>query len=204
MWTPRIAAAGSCRVWVDVELNQPDVDSAAQAAALIAGIEAELAAAERAVRDYGHLVALAGAHHFLSQLVDNFYLELSRGQLQSLRDGALAAGAALRAAATSCGDVTSPDDAAHLLALYEALLALGGAEDWRNPDGTTKTLEQYLGPEAAQVLETVQRLADTSNPVLHAEYRAALLDAEALAESLAARLASARAVLASWLEPPPT
>ncbi len=78
--------------------------------------------------------------------------------------------------------------------LFFNLGTLGGPGDYTNPDGSLKTVRDFLGPDAKGVID---KLAARSTPEARAQYQAVAAQVEAAR----AKLALARTQLASWLTP---
>ena len=197
-WTPSLLVDQSCRVSLSVEFNVPDVDSKEEAESVLYHIQREIDDATQLRDRYRELVLFSSAYSFMQQVATNFHTELSNEAMQLLRTSATAAAPALETLISSCGAMAEADRG-NLLDLYFSLGAVGDASSWTNPDGSTKTLAEFLGPEAQEVIATVNRIlsdgAQSGNPQYPALYR----EAAQRVEELKAKFALASAELSSWL-----
>jgi hypothetical protein len=198
-WTGTAVFADTCRVSITITSNEIDVDTLQQAEAILAVIDQELAVAVRDVRNYETLLALQAAYTFTRAVAESFHQELTNDTMQALRQAAIDAAPAMQIAALECGDVLSPEQRDTLFNLYVSMVALGDPSVWLNPDGTTKTLEQFYGPGAAEVLAQLEVLASQANPDLETEFRQGLEGATAEKVRLQQKRALALAQLAPWL-----
>lgn len=198
-WTSTAVFDSSCRITLTIHPNEVDVDTVQQAEALLAQIDLELAGAERDVRNYEALVALQAAYTFTRAVANSFHQELSNETMQALRQAAIAAAPAMEIAALGCGDALSEAQRNALFELYVSMVALGDPSSWQNPDGTPKTLEDFYGPGAAEVLAQLEALANQANPDLEAEFRAGLEAAAAERVRVQQKRALALLQLAPWL-----
>jgi hypothetical protein len=198
-WTNVAVFADTCRASLTISANEIDVDTKQQAEAILAAIEVDLADAEREVRNYEALLALQAAYEFTRTVAASFHQELTNETMQELRAAALAAGPAMEIAALGCGDALDQPQRDTLFRLYLSLVALGDPVTWQNPDGTTKTLAQFYGADAASVLAKLQSLANLANPSLEAEFRAGLQMATTQRIHLQQKRSLALVQLAPWL-----
>jgi hypothetical protein len=198
-WTPTAVFADTCRVSITITPNQVDVDTPQQAQGVLAAIDADLARANTDVRNYQALVALQAAYTFTRAVAESFHEELTNDTMQALRQAAIDAAPAMQIAALGCGDALSDQQRDALFQLYVSLVVLGDPGTWRNPDGSTKTLEQFYGPGAATVLQQLQDLADQANPDLATEFRHGLEAATQEQIRLQQKRALAVQQLAPWL-----
>jgi hypothetical protein len=200
-WTPIASFAMPCSITAEIVVNQPDVDSATEAQAILDGIQLALEQALAQRDAYEQLLLFLSAHDFLRAVVDNLYGELTNDMMQELRAQAQQAMPAFSALAGSqaCASELG-DDAFTLLNLAGALFVLGDPADWQNPDGTTKTLaDMYTEYSGDGVVAQIQALADAASPALEEQYQDAY-DAAALSVAqLEADLALAQTQLAYWL-----
>jgi hypothetical protein len=196
-WTATAVFTDTCRVSLTITPNQVDVDTTQQAQAVLAAIDQELAKANQDVRNYQALVALQAAYTFTRTVAASFHEELTNDTMQALRQAAIDAAPAMQIAALSCGDALSDQQRDTLFQLYVSLVVLGDPGTWRNPDGSTKTLDQFYGPGGAAVLEQLQALASQANPDLAAEFRQGLQ----LATQEQVRLQQKRALAVQQLAP---
>lgn len=200
-WTGIASFAMPCTITAALVINEPDVDSAAEAQALLDSIQARLddAIAERDA--YEQLLLFVGAYDFLRAVADNLYGELTNDMMQALRAEYVAAMPAFNALAAS--DVCTTDlgaDAGALLSLAGSLFALGDASDWQNPDGTTKTLaDLYTEFRGDGVVAQIEALAESADPALEQQYLDAFDAAAVKVAELEADLALARVQLDYWL-----
>jgi hypothetical protein len=189
----------SCLVTLTVSTNEPDVDSAAEATAILAALEAQLDAKRHERDDFEALVALSNGFAFLQSVTGAFYTELTNETMQELRESARTAGPAFETLLLGCSDGISEEDQMQLFRLYVALAGVGDAADWRNPDGTTKTLADFLGPNATAVFASIEHLRDRlggdPGTVYQAKYEAAALEVTALE----GKVALAKVQLEPWL-----
>lgn len=199
-WTPFLVVDGTCRVKLEVDSNEPDVDTRQQAEAELARVDLALLEARERRRTYDGLLAFQSAYTFTRAVAASFHAELTNDTMQTLRQAAIDAAPALETAAMGCGD-SGPDQT--LFDLYVSLVALGDPATWLNPDGTTKTLAQFYGPGSSAVLARIEELAAQANPDLRTEYEAALAQAEADVATLEQQRALAEMQLAPWLEGAP-
>ena len=93
----------------------------------------------------------------------------------------------------------SDDERLNLLRLHLALGALGRPEEWRNADGTTKSLADFLGPRSAAILTTIDKLAGRADGTLATQYDAEFQKASDEAARADAKLQLAKAQLAALL-----
>lgn len=198
-WTATAAFADSCRISLTVTANVVDVDTAQQAQAILAAIDQELSKAKVDVHNYEALLALQAAYTFTRSVALSFHEELTNETMQALRQAAIDAGPAMQIAALGCGDALSPEQRDTLFQLYVTMVALGDPGAWVNPDGSTKTLEQFYGPGATAILAQLQAMADEANPDLETEFRQGLEGASIERERLQQKRTLAIAQLAPWL-----
>jgi hypothetical protein len=198
-WTPYAIFDGSCRIALEITSNEVDVDTVQQAEGILAAIDQELAAAQTDQRNYEALLALQAAYAFTHAVAASFHAELTSDTMQELRQAALDAAPSLETAVMGCGDALSEAQRDTLFQLYVTMVALGDPASWQNPDGSTKTLEQFYGPGAAAVLAQLEALGDNANPDLETQYRNGLQAAAAEVARLTQKRALAVQQLAPWL-----
>ncbi len=198
-WTPFLAIDGSCRVSLVVDSNEVDVDTVEQAQALLAAIDQELAAARTDVRNYEALLALQAAYTFTRAVASSFHAELTSDTMQALRQAAIDAAPAMEEAAMGCGDALSEPQRDTLFQLYVSLVALGDPQSWQHPDGSPRTLADFYGEGAAEVLAQLEQLAANASPDLETEFRVGLEAAAAEVVRLEQRRALAVQQLEPWL-----
>jgi hypothetical protein len=188
-----------CRVTLDISFNEPDVNSRAEAEALIRTLEADRDQKVQIRDRYLQLVRLSTAIEFLRKTGDYLTTELTSAQMTELRAAAINANDALIAYITGCDTGVSATDRANLMELYGHLWVLGDPSKWRRTDGSPKTLADFLGADAQAILSSIQNatrdaLSDAGSS-LDAEAKVAAV----AAERAAARVAQARQQLAGWL-----
>ncbi|HMJ10662.1 MAG TPA: hypothetical protein VK524_04600 [Polyangiaceae bacterium] len=183
-----------CRVTLDVTFNEADVNSAAEAQTLIASIEADRDQKIQFRDRYLQLVQLSSAVQFLRAAGESVMTELTSPQMQELRMAAISSDEALKSVLTTCGSSLSQIDRTNLTELHGHLWVLGEPSKWAKPDGTPKTFADFLGPQAQQILTSIQ------NDTLEAAQLEAGASAAALAaERAIARVGIARQQLSVWL-----
>lgn len=198
-WTKYAAVADTCRISLQIDWNQVDVDSTEQANAIIQNLQNELNAKKAARDNLGYLVDYSSAFVFMGELSNLFYTTLTTQALQELRARALEAGPIIFKTAMGCADGTLTQEERDLLAqFYFVLPELGNPDDYTDPvTGEIKKLRDYLGEEARPILD---KLAARSTPEALAQHK---LDYQVAAQQAAdaeAKLALARAQLAPWLQ----
>ncbi len=197
-WTRYAAVSDTCRISMQIEWNQADVDSADQARAIIQGLQNDLNS-KKAIRDnLGHLVDYSSAFVFMGELSNLFYTALTTQTMQALRAQAIAAGPTIfKAATVGCSGVLSEEEQATLAEFYWALPELGDPNDYIDPvTGEVKKLRDYLGDEAKPILD---KLAARTTPAALAQYKLDYQAAAQQAVNAETKLTLAKAQLASWL-----
>jgi hypothetical protein len=154
-WTSVAAFSSSCRDGLTVAMNQVDVDTVAQAQALLTKLQQKLASDQVLAENYDNLMLFEQAYQFMKAVAQNFYAQLTNPTIQQLRDAASTSNAALVTLITSCDAGLSQSDKLNLLQLYSSLSVLGPSSNWTNSDGGVMTLAEYIGPTAQSVLSTV-------------------------------------------------
>jgi hypothetical protein len=198
-WTKVAALDASCAVTLSMAPNELDVDTREAAQALIAGLEADLAEKTRQRERLRQLTLFSEAYGFMKVVAESFHTQLTNDQMQELRSSALASNATLEKLILECsGDVTV-DQRLDLLRLHSALGVLGTPEAWNKPDGNRKSISDFLGPESAKILGTVDNLAGRVDGRLAAEIKADFEAASERAARAEAQLALARVQLAALL-----
>jgi hypothetical protein len=197
-WTGTLILDPSCSVHLKVSFNELDIDSKEEAEAALYRIQTRLDAAVQLRDRYRELMLFARAYGFMHQVAQSFHTELTNDLMQELRAAALASAPSLEVLITSCGEMAD-DDRENLLRLYFAMGVLGDPASWQNPDGTTKTLAEFLGSEAAQVIATVEGALAAAGTTPGADYEALYQQAALEVERVEAQLALAHAQLAAWL-----
>jgi hypothetical protein len=199
-WTQTATFDSSCRISLEIQANEPDIDTREDALGVLAQIEAQLAAARTEHQNYEQLLALQAAYNFTRAIANSFHVELSNETMQALRQAALEAAPAIESAITSCGDALSDGQRETLFSMYVSMVALGDPSSWEHDDGSTRTLDEFYGPAGAEVVARLQELAENADPSLEAVYRQGLELASAEVVRLTAKLALAQLQLAEWLE----
>ncbi len=194
-----LSVLDTCRVSLDVIANEVDVSTKAEAQAVIAGIEKQLADKKTEAEYYGHLVQYHRAFLFLQAVATNFHGELTNELIQQLRRGAEGALSSLSMLSSECTDNMQDADRENIMLLLMSLPQLGSAQDWENPDGSIKTLADLLGPEAKDVYETVDRLAKEHDGSNGSKYDEAYRKATAEVVALEDKLELAKLQLKKWL-----
>jgi hypothetical protein len=198
-WTSTAVFADTCRISIAITPNEIDVDTPQQAHAILAAIDQDLARADTDVLNYQALLALQAAYTFTRSIAESFHEELTNDTMQALRRAAIDAAPAMQIAALGCGDALSEEQRDTLFQLYVSLVVLGDPSAWQNPDGSTKTLEQFYGPGGAAVLQQLQDLASHANPDLETEFRQGLESATQEQIRLQQKRALAVQQMAEWL-----
>jgi hypothetical protein len=192
---------GSCRISLSVVSNEPDVNSKADAQAIMDALNKDLAA-KTTIRDhYQQLSLYHRAFEFMQSVANNFLVELTNDTIQQLRASANDSLTAISTMMGACGDTTLTDqDRQNLMTLFMSLPQLGSADDWQNDGGTPKTLADFLGPQQAQVLATVQKLAkDADGDGGASSYEVDYQNAAHDVVVAQAKVDQAKSQLASWL-----
>lgn len=198
-WTATATFDSSCRSSITITPNAVDVDTQQQAQAILAAIDQDLARANTDVRNYQALLALQAAYAFTQAVAASFHEELTNDTMQALRQAAIDAAPAMQIAALGCGDALTDEQRETLFNLYVSMVVLGDPGVWQNPDGSTKTLEQFYGPGATEVLQQLQDLASHANPDLETEFRQGLEGATQEQVRLQQKRELALQQLAPWL-----
>ncbi len=158
-WTSSILLDSSCAVSLNVVSNEPDVNSKADAQAILDQLTSDLNA-KTVVRDhYQHLALYHSAFVFLQSVANNLLVELTNDTIQQLRLSANDSMAAISTLMGGCDTLLTDKDRQNLMTLFMSLPQLGQASDWQTDGGKPKTLADFLGPKQADVLATVQKLA---------------------------------------------
>jgi hypothetical protein len=160
------------------------------------------------VRDRAlQLVLFARAYGFLRVLVNTFYQDLTNDLMQQLRTLALANADHLLRLIIECqldnGDGSFfPDETQRqgLADLWFAMGTLGDPAAWTNPDGSRKSIADFIGPESAAVLATLDEILDATNGTSPAVYEQEAQAASAAVVAAVNKLAQARVQLAGWLD----
>jgi hypothetical protein len=188
-----------CRVSLTVVANEVDVDSSEDAEAIMAELNADLQKKINLRESYEHLVKFGGAFEFLREVADSFRVELTNETIQELRKKAESTVGSIALLSSACDDMMNDEDRENMMLLMLGLPQLGSPADWSHPDGSPKTLEEFMGAESGAIYATVDKLVKAhalSNGQTYDElYKQAAEDA-ARAE---AKVALAAAQLKAWL-----
>lgn len=184
----------TCEVNLDVTLNEPDVNSKADAWNIVNAIDQVLLSKIQERDLYQQLVIFSSAYFFIRSILDNFYIQLSNDTIQNLRGLFLANKDVLKAIILDLGGPYTQDQRLLLFDLYLSMFSLGDPADWKNPDGSTKTIEQYLGSDASDLFNAINSIGNKIN-----EYNTAYQIAAQEVEGLQNKLELAKIQLAGWL-----
>jgi hypothetical protein len=200
-WTSTAAFDPSCFVGAQISMNEPDVETAEQAQAILDSIELARQNAVRERDSYQQLVLFHASYAFLQAVAANLHQEITNDMMQQLRAAHIAALGAFDdlAASPSCASALG-SGVDKILNVADAMFILGDPSDWQNADGTTKTLaDLYRELGGAGVVAQIETLAAQANPSLKGQYEAAYEDAALVVAELEAKKALAAEELASWL-----
>ncbi len=196
-YTKVLVVADSCRFSLQISPNEVDIDSKEQAAKFIEHLQGSVAEKTAECHRYQRLAINGSANAFLRAVAESFLTELTSDSMIRLRASAQESVASLAQLTGATG--ISDDDRRNIMTLMVVLPQLGGPD--LRVDGTPKkTLSDFIGPTASDVLATAERLSKRSNPhevTDDAAYQCAAVDLERLTD----RLTLAQAQLAHWLNP---
>lgn len=198
-WTVRGQFKLGCFVELQITFNEPDVSSRAEAAALIAKIEADIAKKRQEAARYYELLLFNDAYSLMRGVANKFYSQLSNEGMLELYAAAEDAKPALESMIVGCNGGLSEPERQQLLRLYVALSVLDSPEKFARADGKTMTLAEYLGDKASGVLRVVDSLSSLADQNLEDQRRRAYESATQEVEALELRAAQARTQLAGWL-----
>jgi hypothetical protein len=195
-WTKFATFDQSCAISLQVNANTPDVDTKADAQAIINQLTTDVTNKQQARDNARALDLYAKAFTFLRNVAENFLGQLTNQQMQDLRAAANDAQPALESLITDCNNLT-PDQRAVLLRLDLGLAVLGSPQDWQNSDGGVKSLGDFLSPADQQALQQIVALdsPDGGAPNYDAQYQAA----ETAYETAVHKLQLGQQQLAAWL-----
>jgi hypothetical protein len=205
-WTATASFDQSCRVALQITFNDLDVDSNNDAVAILARLEHELADKTR-LRDRAiQLLGFANAFDFIQELLGSFHQELTNDQMRDLRQLSIDNSDVLAELIGSC-DVVGPngehfptdEQRQGLTDLFLALGTLGDPEVWNHPNGSPITIAEFMGPEQAQIVATLNAILDATEGTNPAVYAAEAEVASAAVADVAVRIALAQQQLAEWL-----
>ncbi len=195
--TKNLVVDDSCRMSLEVIPNQIAIDSKAEAEQLLSRIQRELDAMSAKRERYKCLVNCTSANTILRSVVDNFHRELSTDDMQGLRCSAQDSIATLAGLLATPG-ITSSDQR-NLITLMQGLSSLPAAPSRTKTPGQ-KSLADFIGLDAAAVVETARRLGlETRADGMTDEDACQGVAAET--ERLEKKLVLARAQLAPLLDP---
>ncbi|WP_342378809.1 hypothetical protein NVS55_05345 [Myxococcus stipitatus] len=205
-WTSIASFADTCRVSLNIDWNQVDVDSSSQAQTLIQDLQADLAAKTLQRNNLEALLDFSTAYNFMGELSNRFYAELTTETMMDLRAKSMDSSNVLLKVAITCEQPagTPPEllltdaDRELLNQLFFNLGTLGGPGDYTHPDGSLKTVRDFLGDEAKVVID---KLAGRSTPAARAQYQAQYQAAALAVVAAQQKLDLARLQLAPWLTP---
>lgn len=212
-WTSTAAFADTCRISLNILWNQVDVDSTAQASAILQGLQ-DVLDAKVAHRDaLAHLVEYSSAFNFMRALSLNLLTELNNDMMLFLREQAKATGDIIFKATLPCecnpatqdcsGALTDSEKIA-LANLYFSLGVLGDNSNYLRPDGTRMTLEEYLGsqPGGSAIRGLIEKLALRTTSEVLEQYKAQLAAASEAVKVAQDDLNLGKQQLAPWLTTP--
>lgn len=200
-WTPSAVFSSTCDIQLGFSFNEPDVDSKEQAQAIVDKLAQDLAAKTAIANNYHDLVLYQQAYQLLDSVARYFHSELTNDTMQELRAASLASNDALLQLITSCDGGISQDDRINLARLYAALPVVGVPDAWQNPDGTTKSLADFIGTPAEGVLDTVNSLNARHDTDAGTGYDVDYNAAAKAVVTAQAQLTLARQQLSAWLSP---
>jgi hypothetical protein len=198
-WTSQLNVPGSSRVNIQVIANEADVYSKKEAQALLSKLKQDLTKKQTEVEWYKHLAQYHRAFLFLESVTENFHDELTSDMVQDLREGAQGAISSLSMLSSECDDHMEDTDRQNIMLLLMSLPQLGSPKDWKNPDGSSKTLSEFMGSDAAKIYDTAIRLAQENDAATGSNYDAELKRVSTEAAALEYKLALAKSQLAAWL-----
>ncbi len=197
-WTAQAVFDGTCRVSIMVGGDEPDVDSKADAEGIVTRLIARVAELRDHRDRMEELLLFARGYGFMKEIAENFRVALTSPALADLRASKATLRPALEAMIIDCATLTEAQRI-ELIHLHSALGALDNPEVWKNPDGSSKTLADLVGPAANDVLALIETLAAKAGdlPGYETQYR----NADIALVRGEADLAQARAELSTWLTP---
>jgi hypothetical protein len=201
-WTAIATFDPTCAIHVEISVNEPDVDTAEQAQAIVDSIELARQDAVRERDSYQQLVLFHASYVFLKQVAGSLHQEITNDMMQQLRAAQLEALDAFDdlAASPSCADELG-GGLDRILDVADALFILGDPSDWTNEDGSTKTLADVFSELAGGgVVAQIETLAAQADPDLEQQYESAYQDAALRVAELEAKAALAREELSPWLD----
>jgi hypothetical protein len=198
-WTKVANLDASCAITLIVSPNEIDVDTREAAQAVMARLEGEVREKLRQRDRLGQLILFSEAYGFMKTVADSFHKQLSSDQMQELRSSALASNQSLERLILDCTVDLTVDQRVDLLRLHSALGVLGTPEAWNKPDGSRKSVADFLGPDSAKVLATVDELAARSGGRLASDIKTDFDKASDVAARAEAQLALAKIQLAALL-----
>ncbi|MDB4968924.1 MAG: hypothetical protein JWN44_4613 [Myxococcales bacterium] len=198
-WTKTASFDTSCRISLSISPNELDVSSKGDAQAIVDALQKDATAKADTAARYNELMLYSQAFVFLQAVAENFLGQLTDDALMQLRASATDAQPALEQVITDCNSL-SQDQKKGLFKLEMALGTLDHPEDWKNPDGSLKTLRDFLGADEQKVLDAIHQLgqqAGSDGGTI--DYAALYQQAEREAAAAEHKLELAKQQLAAWL-----
>lgn len=189
----------ACRVSLKFIVNEVDVDSTEDAQEIIQNLETTLAQRIATQQSYEHLLQLSAAFGFLRAVAESFRVELTNENIQMLRTQAESAVGSLALLSGACDGMMTDEDRQNMMLLMLGLPQLGNPADWSHPDGTPKTLEEFMGESSAEIYQTVTKVVETNTLPDGQTYESLLAKAATDTETARAKLELAKSQLAAWL-----
>ncbi|AGC48861.1 hypothetical protein MYSTI_07589 [Myxococcus stipitatus DSM 14675] len=197
-WTNVAAFNDTCRVSLSITWNEVDVSSTAQAQALLQSLQDDLDT-KLAQRDHlASLVEYSAAFDFMKTLSNSFLVDLNNATAYALHVQAQEAAPVIFTAAMGCGGALTEAESVILTNFYFVLGSLGDPSKYHHPDGSPKTLEELVGPQA---LPVIQKLSQLSQAGAKEQYQAQYQVAAQEVTAAQAKVALANTQLAPWLNP---
>ncbi|WP_338863082.1 hypothetical protein [Myxococcus stipitatus] len=197
-WTNVAAFNDTCRASLSITWNEVDVDSTAQAQAILQDLQNDLDA-KVAQRDHlASLVEYSAAFDFMKTLANSFLVDLNNQTAYALHVQAQEAAPVIFTAAMGCNGALTDEESVILTNFYFVLGSLSDPTKYHHPDGSPKTLEELIGPQA---LPVIQKLSQLSQAGAKEQYQAQYQVAAQVAAAAQAKVALATTQLAPWLNP---
>ncbi|MCP3166430.1 hypothetical protein [Myxococcus qinghaiensis] len=197
-WTGTAAFADTCRVSLSITWNEVDVDNATQAQDILQALQAALTTKTTQRDHLASLVEYSAAFDFMKTLANSFLVDLTNETAHALHVQGQEAAPIIFKAAMGCAGVLNDEEAGILANFYFVLGSLSDPTKYHHPDGSPKTLEELIGPEA---LPVIQKLSALSAAGAKEQYQAQYQVAAQEAAAAQAKLDLARAQLAPWVTP---
>lgn len=207
-WTRYAAVNETCRISLDILWNQVDVDTAEQAQAILAPLETALATEQANLANLEALLDYSTLFDFTAAVFANFEQQLTNSTMQFLRAQANAASSVVMEFTSNCNPrdaqgnlIVTPQERVLLANYLYSLGTLGSNDDWKNPDGTPKTLADFFGEEDG-ARELFLKLSTRSDEGATEEYQTAVNQARGRVLAAQHKVNVAKAQLAQWLPAP--